>query len=177
MINRHFGIAHRELASAYSIPSSVRAIPLTAFFGCTGLVNVELKEGLESIGCRAFAAFGFRFPAFTVCTLLQHISIPSTVKEIGRCAFLSCTQLVNVELREGLERIHEWAFRECSSLERIIIPSTVNNIHKDAFRDCSGLVSIEFCEEMEQFITDLSLRRWWNSRISKLPLRRASGSF
>ncbi len=99
-------------------------------------MNVELREeGLERISSEAF--YG--------CTSLEQISIPSSVKVIK-----NCTQLMNVELREeGLERISSEAFWNCT---------TVHYIHNDAFKDYNELAGIKFCEEIEEFVTDLSLR-------------------
>jgi hypothetical protein len=142
------------------IPSTVKVIGEYAFSGCSQLMHVELREGLESIGQRAFRN----------CTSLQRIRIPSTVKVIGRRAFYRCTELIHVVLREGLERIDRGAFDRCTSLERISIPFTVHCIHKDAFRNCSYLVAIEFCEEVEEFVTELTLRPLWNNGTSKLSL-------
>jgi hypothetical protein len=129
------------------------------------LINVELKEGLESIKKWAFEG----------CTSLEQISIPHSVKVIGYETFKGCTQLMNLELREGLERINARAFRDCTSLEHISIPFTVHYIHQDAFKDCNELGGIEFCEEIEEFVTELSLRHWWNNGTPKLAL--LMGSF
>jgi hypothetical protein len=77
---------------------------------------------------------------------------------------------MHVELREGLERINDWAFAGCTSLERISIPSTVRYIQKDVFRNCSDLVAVEFSEEIEEFVSAMTLRPWWNNGTSKLSL-------
>ena len=114
------------------------------------LSNVELREGLERIDDMAFS----------YCTSLQGIVIPSTVKMIGECAFSSCTQMRHVELREGLKAIHEWAFRECNSLQQISIPSTIDFIHRDAFYNSRGLVVIKFSSDIEMFLSEVSLREW-----------------
>ncbi len=71
---------------------------------------------------------------------------------------------------DGLEHINDYAFMGCTSLERIDIPSSTCFIHKNAFRDCRGLVAVEFCQETEEFVTELSLRQWWNNGVSKLSL-------
>jgi BspA type Leucine rich repeat region (6 copies) len=142
------------------IPSTVKEIGSQAFDGCFRLRKVELCEGLELIGDVAFED----------CISLQRISIPSTVKEIGEYVFGGCGHLMNVELREGLELIGEKAFKGCSSLQSIHIPSTVTWIAADAFKDCSGLIAIEFCEQIEQFVHDISLS-WWNNGVSEVSLR------
>ena len=77
-----------------------------------------------------------------------------------------------MELCDGLKSINDGEFCGCTSLEGITIPSTVSYIHKNAFRHCKdlGLVAVEFCQEIEEFVTELSLRQWWNNGVSKLSL-------
>ena len=78
-----------------------------------------------------------------------HINIPSTVTDIGKCAFFSCRQLIYVELLEGLERIGTCAFRNFKSLRRISIPSTVKRIGTKAFDGCNQLRNVELYEGLE----------------------------
>ncbi len=89
---------------------------------------------------------------------------------IGDGAFCHCSQLMRVELNEGLKRIERGAFEDCSSLESIRIPSTVNRIRRDAFKGCTSLITIEFCLEIEQFVNEVSLP-WWNHGVSEMSLR------
>jgi len=111
-----------------------------ALSGCTELMKVELREGLESIDFRAFSG----------CTSLKRIRIPATIKVIGEYAFSCCSQLMNVELEEGLERIDRGAFRNCTSLQRIRIPSTVKVIGRKAFWGCYQLMNVELREGLER---------------------------
>ncbi len=102
------------------------------------VTHVKVDPSVKVIGDEAFMGRRkLRSAAFQGCTLLERIIIPSTVKVIGRYAFYCCAQLRNVELCEGLERIHWEAFQGCTSLERINIPSTVKAIGVTAFLDCS----------------------------------------
>jgi hypothetical protein len=103
---------------------------------CDSLAEVELCEGLQTIG----------EPAFHSCTSLRSIRIPSTVKEISQQAFARCDSLAEVELCEGLETFGFNVFCYCKSLPRISIPSTIRDIRCDAFRDCSNLMEVELCE-------------------------------
>lgn len=142
------------------IPSTVKNISQDSFWGCTKLMNMELCDGLEHIGSRAFSD----------CTSLEHIQIPSTVQVIDRRAFQGCTKLRIVELFNGIERIKCEAFKDSTSLERVRIPSTVNFIHERAFKGCTSLVAIEFCEQIQQFVHEISLS-WWNRGVSTASLR------
>ncbi len=149
----------RSLTSI-NIPSTIKMIGWRAFDDCEQLVNVELPEGLERIDSGAFCH----------CISLQRINIPSTVKRIGGYAFQGCRQLRSVELHEGLKHIHDTAFQGCALLERIRIPSSVNYIAENAFNYCNNLVAIEFCNEIEQFVDEVSLP-WWNHGVSEVSLR------
>ncbi|KAL7526480.1 hypothetical protein ACHAXR_001507, partial [Thalassiosira sp. AJA248-18] len=64
------------------------------------------------------------------------IKFPSTVTEVGDYAFNGCTNLRDVVLNEGLQRIGAAAFRDCRSLDTIKFPSTVTEIGDVAFRAC-----------------------------------------
>jgi hypothetical protein len=70
-----------------------------------------------------------------------------------------------VELSDGLEEIGEGAFYECTSLHAIAIPRSVKVIDEDAFSCCSELTSVEFCEEIEEFVSGESMRDWWNHGV------------
>ena len=75
------------------------------------VTSVQFNEGLQNIGEEAFR---------NCTTSLKSITLPSTVTEIGKCAFYGCRNLREVTLNEGLEKIDDRAFIKCSSLESII---------------------------------------------------------
>ena len=133
------------------IPSTVVVIGNCAFRDCEKLKHVTLNEGLEHIEDQSFEG----------CGSLQRIEVPTTVEDIGHCAFRGCSQLVDVILNEGLEYIDCQAF-EGTAITRISIPSTVEVIKRRAFGDCKNLVGIQFCEEIEAFVSTTSLRDWWH---------------
>jgi hypothetical protein len=82
---------------------------------------------------------------------VTHVKVVDPVnKEIGYEAFMSCSQLMSVELCEGLERINEGAFQFCRSLTSITIPSTVKDIDEMAFEGCNQLRNAELNEGLEQ---------------------------
>lgn len=59
--------------------------------------------------------------------------LPSTVRIIGRFAFLGNKELTTVTLPEGLDTIGRQAFARCSKLGSLTIPSTVRRIDRHAF--------------------------------------------
>ena len=64
------------------LPASLREIGSCAFQECHSLVNIELNEGLRSIGSYAFMNIS-----------AERIEIPASVESIGGGAFASCWQL------------------------------------------------------------------------------------
>ena len=61
-----------------TIPSTIKDIPEECFLGCIGVTAVNISEGVESIGERAFQGIG-----------PKEIILPSTLKTISYDAFMS----------------------------------------------------------------------------------------
>lgn len=115
------------------IPSYVKEIGIVAFYGL-GAESFVIPEGVEKIGDSAFSE-----------STLVTIECPSTLKIIGKCAFMYCGALKNVVLKEGLERIEEAAFYS-SSIETINFPESLQFVDKFAFGGCFNLKGLKFPE-------------------------------
>lgn len=76
------------------------------------------------------------------------VVLPSTVKTIGREAFLRQPRLMNVNFPEGLVIIQQDAFEDCRQLEALEFPSTLQTIQSGAFKNCYGISSI-ICHSTE----------------------------
>ena len=120
---------------------SVVDIEEGAFQFCNSLAEVELGEGIQRIGDRAFVH----------CKSLVRITIPPSVTDIEDSAFEGCIKLAEVELKEGLQTIEPSAFWRCQSLERITIPSSVTRVGTSAFRVCTSLAEVTLCEGVQLF--------------------------
>jgi len=73
--------------------------------------------------------------AFSGCTGLTSIEIPSSVTEIGGGAFEGCTALTSIEIPDSVKEIGEGAFSGCTRLTSIEIPDSVAEIGVNAFED------------------------------------------
>ena len=80
--------------------------------------------------------------AFSFCSGLTSIDIPSSVTYIGESAFQGCSGLTSIDIPSSVTYIGESAFQDCSGLTFIDIPSSVANIGNLAFSDCSSLTSV-----------------------------------
>ena len=102
----------------------------------TGLVKVELSEGLTEIPDEAFNS----------CIALTHINIPKNIKRIGKKAFEYCKKLTPFGFHEGLQIIGERAFgftfmdrddEGDNSFGMLLLPKSIKHIEKGAFENCN----------------------------------------
>ena len=115
----------------------------------------SVKEGTRIICDRAFSFCSFLSEivipssvtsigdsAFTCCHSLSEIVIPSSVTSIGDRAFSSCDSLSEIVIPSSVTSIGDRAFSSCYSLSEIVIPSSVTSIGDWAFFSCNSLSEI-----------------------------------
>lgn len=119
LLNSLCGWGYCSITGLY-IPNSISEI--TNFSGFDNVTNVEIEEGVEIIGDRAF----YR------CSALKQIDIPNSVKRIGWSAF-SESGLQEIVIPENVEVIENEAFRFCEDLERVQIQGELKYIGRIAF--------------------------------------------
>lgn len=127
--------------SSITIPKSITHIANSAFYGCN-IAEINLVEGLESIGIAAFAG----------CDI-KSLTIPNSVTSIGRNAFNETTQLESIVVESG-NKVYD-SRNECNAIietatrtlirgcKTTIIPKEITNIANTAFYGCLGLTEIE----------------------------------
>ena len=135
------------------LPDKLESIGQEAFANTSLSGVLQLPEGLKSVaGFSHTKITGIVFPstleeiagvdgsegAFYQCkSLICEISLPESLKKIGKRAFWRSSIKGNLVLPEGLEEIGDYAFRECSGLTgSLVIPSGVRVISPYAFTDC-----------------------------------------
>lgn len=116
----------------FTIPSTVKKIGFSAFYGCDSIKTIVLPSNLDSISRGAFY----------LCTSLDTIVFNKTLKYIGEGAFIYCEDLKNVVIPDGVEKISPGLLKGCTNLEAITIPSSVKVIGYSAFTDCENLNTI-----------------------------------
>ena len=82
------------------------------------------------------------YAAFSDCSGLTSLTIPSSVTSIGESAFDGCSGLTSLTIPSSVTSIGESVFFGCSGLTSFTIPSSVTSIGWGAFCGCSGLTSI-----------------------------------
>ncbi len=85
---------------------------------------------------------GTVFSGNTTIKTFNELQYFTGLTAIGDYAFSNCTSLTSVTIPSGLTSIGEDAFSFCSSLTSVTIPSGMTSIGEYAFDSCSGLTSI-----------------------------------
>ncbi len=120
--------------SEYVIPNGVTTIGEFSF-ASPELVTVNLSETVEVIEKYAFSD----------CENLQSVLWNSTIRSIGKGAFLNTGVRILI-LPNGIRYIADRAFEQCP-LEFVYLPSSIEYIGEDAFRSSTDIHVTFYCED------------------------------
>ena len=82
---------------------------------------------------------------------LRHIELPAGLREIGRGAFLGCSEdLQEIDLPEGIMTIDAEAFKFCKSLHRIGLSDSISSVGREAFYGCDALQRLRLPASLKQ---------------------------
>ena len=128
----------------------------TFLFVPRGRTELTIAEGVQKIeDYAAYLTFG-----------LKKVTLPSTLKEVGKCAFQMDEELEDMELPDGLEIVRASAFFQLGSWKNVSIPSSVRVIERFGFAEtgASELAVPEGIEKIEEFAF------WGNSDAERIIL-------
>lgn len=133
-------------------PKYVRTycIPSNAFDGKRTLTKCVLPDKLERIEDGAFSGTsltgtillpeGLKYVSGFPATKITNVRFPSTLEEIGFCAFQNCQSLMcEISFPTSLKSIGEGAFCASSISGNLVLPENVETIGSSAFQNCLGL--------------------------------------
>lgn len=167
-----------------NFPSTLHTLGST-FHDCTSLESITLPDNISSItgpifkGCSNLKDVNFegnpqfisgKYPTsgvFQDCISLETITLPESIKCIGRDFFSGCKQIKNVmlpssclsiaancfencssltsiEFPKSLISIEDWAFKDSGLSGEIILPNNIRYIGQDAFRNCKLIENFTF---------------------------------
>ena len=129
-------------------------------------VHLVVEEGITGLGKSSFSSCSvledvslpstletLASNAFASCPSLKAVSMPA-VKTIGESAFNNCAALVDITLPDGLQTVDYQAFLYCLSLKQINLPDSVETIGRNAFYQCPSLQGIWVAEGNPNFSSD-----------------------
>ena len=126
------------------------SIPDLAFSQITGLVSIELPEGLTKIG----NSNSLNGNVFYGCTGLESVKFPSTLEEMAFSSFFGCTNLEMIDLsKTKVASIEAALFHDCSSLTSVSFGPETSVFNNTVFFGCSSLTTIDLslCEAVPAF--------------------------
>ena len=119
------------------LADGIKSIGSKAFKNCSKLKTLDLPENLQTIGQYAFQG----------CSSLKSVLIPKSVKFAYSDIFSSCTSLAEVSFEEGMTVIPEkilQSYWDKGYVTTVNIPSTVVSIGELAFQNQTSLRTVNF---------------------------------
>ncbi len=105
--------------------------------------KIIIEDGITEIGDGYYINdTGFVPGVFQWCRNAKEISLPSTLKSIGKSAFRNCSGLENIIIPDSVTVINNHAFEECSSLSNVTLPKSVTYLGMEVFKDCENLTKL-----------------------------------
>ena len=86
--------------------------------------------------------------AFKSCSYLSIVNLPSSIIEIQDEAFMNCTSLASIDL-SNVQYIRAKSFETCSQALKSLTLTNVKEIHDEAFAGCSNLKTVTTGENCE----------------------------
>ena len=157
-----------QVVQSITVSSGITKIGHKIFADCDNLKTVSLPDTVTSIGESAFAIFE---DMVGVVRGLEEITIPASVKSIGKWAF-SGTKLTEIIIPANVTEIGDYVFRDCAKLKTARIDSSM--IGAFMFTSCSALSSltisakcksiganvITYCSSLETITYEGTIAQW-----------------
>ncbi len=105
----------------------------------TSVKSLVVGEGVTSIGNYAFYYL----------SVLEEVSLPSTLTSIGDYAFGFCAELETINIPDGVTSLGKGAFEGCGSMKSMFLPSSVTTIGDRAFAFCYSMTNAIVTGELE----------------------------
>ena len=136
-----FSYTHQGKALYYNITSNSTVAVTYKYIGDYVSGNVVIPSTV-TYNDTTYSVTSIGKSAFSGCSGLTSIDIPSSVTSIGDYAFKNCSGLTSITIPTGVTSIGVYAFYYCSGLTSVIIPNSVTSIGGSAFLGCIGLTSV-----------------------------------
>lgn len=121
---------------------------ITGYKGKSTVINVPEKIGGDKVTeidewALSPSALRIKAPTRIFRKTIIKITLPDSIKKIGRSAFRGLTSLQELIIGKGVKKIGENAFSDCVSLKSLVIPEGVKVIDDNAFSCYSNVSELE----------------------------------
>lgn len=125
--------------------------------------NIDIPETLDD----KYTVTAIGNSAFYDCYYLRDITIPQSVKSIGREAFYGCTAMESLIIKDAATSIGDSAFQNCPWLTTVKLGEHITTIGEAAFVDCERLDNVTIPDSVTS-IGDSAFARCYNLETLKL---------
>ena len=154
-----------NLIGELELPASLTSIGSSAFYYCLNLNSVVFENGTSdlTIGSSAFSGCTaldtvklptnlktIKATVFSDCSALKELDIPDSVTSIGIELCKNCGSLASVKIGSGITTLPSNCFRSCTSLTTVDIPATVKTINENAFYECKTLKTVTLHDGLQE---------------------------
>ena len=121
---------------------------------CTNGVNTNWPDDLDNLKKLSILS-GDHLDGYAFKTMkVQEIYLPSSLIDIGYCAFWGCQDLNNIIIPNNVRSMGSQAFMLCSSIKNIIIPQNCSELASEVFADCYSLKSVTIPKNISYIAED-----------------------
>ena len=117
----------------------VRMIGEMAFAGWQNTKGFVIPDGVE----------GIEYAAFSDCTSITELEIPSSVTNVAMSIIAGCSALRDVRINAALPTFGDMAFSH-SGVTNVVLASGITNIDNCAFADSPNLVSVTIPQSVKR---------------------------
>ncbi len=133
----HLGSAVRNIGSSAFANTGTLTEPI-----CNGYVFVKMPTSYSGAYTIQAGTVEIKSSAFSGCTGLTSVTIPSSVTTMGSGVFSGCTSLTSASFPSALTTIEAQTYYGCTNLTSVTIPNNVTTIGASAFEGCTSLSSV-----------------------------------
>ena len=119
------------------IPNSVKNIGDRAFYGCSGLTEINIPNSVTNIGNSAFYD----------CSGLTEINIPNSVTSIGNHLFAGCSKLTEITIPGSITSIGTQSLSD-TGIKSVIIGDGMQEFDMSVFSEISSTISFTFGKDI-----------------------------
>ncbi|MGN0521330.1 MAG: leucine-rich repeat domain-containing protein, partial [Eubacterium sp.] len=129
------------------IPSGVKSLGDYAFANCKKLSSVTVPSTVKTFGENSWTVGGAVFSNCPLLKTAGNLSSNANIKfgwteSIPSRAFSYCSSLTSISIPSSITKIGSYAFKACKKLTKISISKNVSSIGTGAFNDCTALTTI-----------------------------------
>ena len=108
-IGKYAFLQAKITALSFESDSTLKTIGYNAFYGCSGLTQLEIPDSVTTIELYAFYS----------CSNLTSVKLPNGTTSLPYCSFGTCSKLEYMIIPKTLTEIESGAFTNCNALKTV----------------------------------------------------------